>query len=1103
MGGIIDSSEDVCNSGSGFWPVIDINAFDEIKFKTNTAPPMIWEADENGNKVFFNSALLKFTNNSVSNLLNGGWKKSIHPDDLEAYEKNYSSCLEKKTGYSYKYRLLSNKGDYKIVIENAEPRYLNGEEFLGFLASVTDVSECYVAEKKVKDSSQLISFVLDHFPGLVFWKDKNSVYLGCNRDFARITGIESEYEIIGQTDDLFCVKREEAEIFRRDDREVFATGEQKLNLIRHLTNKKGGRYWFETSKMPLRDSEGNVFGVMGISRDITDRVNFENKIKKQLLIAQASNYISHVIIREKESEKIFTQITKILGSAIKADTILIYEIKNECGKAFKLKEWNKNAISKEKIKNAPDEIQASRLSRFFRNSKKHIFSFRNKINRLLIDDNLDFVFHRELGINYLTISPFNYVNGGFFFFVVGRNSIKKKWQGEDMAFIKATGEQLTIGLQKSALISEKETVKLSLKTREATLRTLVEAIPDRIVFKDFAGKWITANKSALSLLKLSMSEVIGKTDEEISAKAPYTKGILEIFSQGDEEIRKKNIPILVTEEVLPDDSGRFVFFETTRVMIYNERELPEGLLIIRRDITQKKWSDMELSKFSLAVRESSASIIITDYLGKIEYVNPKFTQTTGYSLEEVKGRNPGILNSGTHPKRYFKSLWDTILSGNEWYGEILNRRKDGSLYWELETISPVRGKNGVITHFVSVKEDISQKKEMEFELKRALDKAEESDRLKSSLLANMSHEFRTPMNGILGLTAILKDMIENQQQLKMLEGIYISGKRLMNILDAILELADLEAHKNTKDYAPVNISNIATGIYNEFKIRAENKKLSLVFSIKDETLCVRAQIKNIQQVFYQLLDNAVKFTDKGQIEFSIDSIERDGLLFGRITVRDTGIGISEENQLLIFEEFRQVSEGLSRIYEGAGIGLSLVKKIVNLLDGKIFIESELKAGTKFQVLLPAIKAETFYNELGRNEKIFDNANGLKEKNQKVLLVEDNPLNTEVTEAFLKNYCSLDFASDGKGAMEKIKAEKYDIILMDINLGIGLSGKEISKEIRKIKDYENTPIVAITGYATNSDKKSLLSGEFTHFLAKPFEKEQLIELLERISKNISG
>lgn len=300
----------------------------------------------------------------------------------------------------------------------------------------------------------------------------------------------------------------------------------------------------------------------------------------------------------------------------------------------------------------------------------------------------------------------------------------------------------------------------------------------------------------------------------------------------------------------------------------------------------------------------------------------------------------------------------------------------------------------------------------------------------------------------------------------------------------------------------MNICRIAEAVNNEMKNKITERGLGFRFEPSANPVYVFSSEKIISQILINLLDNAMKFTDKGEISVKINSYMLDEENFAEIIVSDTGIGISGDNIDVIFKEFRQVSEGLSRSYEGVGLGLTLVKKLVEALGGRVFVNSEPGKGSSFIIRIPAVHGakktqtdETLSRVENKSRPI------VKPKELPVvLLVEDNLINIEVIDVFLMEFCKVEYVRTGKEALEKVKTKKYPLILMDINLGMGIDGVETVKAIRDINSYKSIPIVAITGYAMESDKEKFLGAGFTHYLSKPFDKKDIISLVEEIFIN---
>ncbi|MDP4114788.1 MAG: PAS domain S-box protein [Bacteroidota bacterium] len=647
-------------------------------------------------------------------------------------------------------------------------------------------------------------------------------------------------------------------------------------------------------------------------------------------------------------------------------------------------------------------------------------------------------------------------------------------------------------------ITKRKQVEEALKESERFLRTTINVMSDIVCFKDGNGRWKLANDYDLKLFQLEGVDYIGKKDSELAEYSDFYRDAF-LNCEATDEITWEMGVKSRCDEIIPQPDGTEMIFDVVKIPTYTPDGERKGLIIVGRDITERKKTEKELLQLSQAVRQSPASIIILNTEGYIEYVNPRFTEVTGYSLEEVVGKDSEFYLIGDKTSQDRELLRNTILLGNEWRGEFLNRKKDGSSFWESATISPIKDKNGEVTRILAIREDITEKKALEINLKKALDKSKESDRLKSSLLANMSHEFRTPINGILGICSILKDMSVEQEKKDMLDLVIASSKRLMSTLHSILELADLESDNDRRAHSFINISELVMKLNDNFKTQAERKGISFVTEIRCNDLLVKASNKDISHIITHLLDNALKFTDRGSIGIIIESEVIDQRLFAKLIINDTGIGIAPEYSSIIFDEFRQVSEGISRNYEGSGVGLSLVKRIIALLNGKIYVKSEVSKGSEFTVYLPAEKGNQSVME---TEEVRNNFKELSAPKvlaaiPEVLVVEDNLLNRKVIELYLNGICKVDEAENGLSAIKLAKEKRYELILMDINLGHGIDGISTAKEIRKLSWYQNVPMVAVTGYAMETDKNEILSQGLTHFLVKPFEKGDLLKLVTDI------
>ncbi|QOJ30025.1 MAG: PAS domain S-box protein [Ignavibacteriales bacterium] len=367
------------------------------------------------------------------------------------------------------------------------------------------------------------------------------------------------------------------------------------------------------------------------------------------------------------------------------------------------------------------------------------------------------------------------------------------------------------------------------------------------------------------------------------------------------------------------------------------------------DVTIGRKSEMNLVKLSRAVLQSPVSVIITDPDGIVEFVNPRFTEVTGYSEEEILGRKPAILEHEFFSKDIYNEIRETINTGKDWKGELLNRKKDGSLYWESTYISPVLNPEGDIINVISVGEDITERKKNIEELITAKVKAEEMSKLKSSFLANMSHELRTPLVAINGFAEILAEETSGELN-KMAVGILRGGRRLSETLNLILDLAKIESGAMQLSPQKLDVCAETREAAELFRAEAEKKGLRYEVFCPDEKLFLKVDPKVLRSAINNLINNAIKYTSTGSLEVRLIYKEPGAMI---LTVKDTGIGIDQAHHESIFEEFRQVSEGHGRNFEGTGLGLSIVKKLIIAHGGTITVESEPGKGSTFTVTLPS------------------------------------------------------------------------------------------------------------------------------------------------------
>jgi len=529
---------------------------------------------------------------------------------------------------------------------------------------------------------------------------------------------------------------------------------------------------------------------------------------------------------------------------------------------------------------------------------------------------------------------------------------------------------------------------------------------------------------------------------------------------------------------------------------FNEKDISIIELIANETkiFLDKKRTEENTLKITKAITESPTSIVITDRMGIIEYVNPKFTNLTGYSFEEVVGKTPSIMKSGSTPDQVYKNLWLTITSGQEWRGELKNKKKSGEFYWEDISISPVFDDNGYISHYVAVKEDVTDRKLLISELINARDKAQESDRLKTSFIQNISHEIRTPMNGIMGFIELLKDnTLQEAEREKYLDTIKKCGDRMLIIVNDLIDISKIEAGVVKVDKVAFKPSLLLLDLYNFFTPEAEKSglKISLESEAIENTVIFSDQDK-IFAALSNLIKNSIKFTHKGLITVKAELTGRN-ICF---TVSDTGIGIPKEEQSKIFDRFARVEYKSDRSYEGTGLGLSIVKGYAELLGGSVDVNSVSGIGSSFTFTVPSgIELYSQDSSIITDEINSYDINKGNEKMIKVLIVEDEETNRLYLKTLLKkrDYTLLT-ACNGQEAVEIFSQEPdIKLILMDIRMPV-MDGYQATKEIRQLN--KDVAIIAQTAYASSADRDRVIAAGCNGYILKPIRKEELLEMIDR-------
>lgn len=950
-------------------------------------------------------------------------------DEFGFNSKEYLKALEKVPVVS------------KEIVQSAMEFLLNVTQMISDLAF--QKLEQTESNKALKDSEDRYLAFINASNDMIFLKDEQLRYIVANNAMASFFGMEKE-EMIGKTDLELANKDKIFPCISSDKKALEASA--AFNIEEMLGNRR-----CETTKFPV-NLDNNQKGIGGIIRDITDRYNSEAALR--------------------ESEERFTL-------AMKASNDGLFDWNLVTNDIYYSPRWKKmlgyedhelpNDFSVWETTTAPEDVKKSwKLFHelILKQTDRFVLEFRMK--------------HKD----------------GHWVDILSR--AEAIFDNNEKA-VRIVGTHTDISGQKhaeQALISSKERAEESEKQFRQLFEHMEQGFALHEMIYDDNGKpvdyrFVLINKAFEKLTGLTANSFLNKTIKEIR---PDTENIW-IDNYG--KVAQTGIPTSF-------ESYAKEFDKYYEVVAYSPKQ--DFFAVVFSDITKSRQYEKELLRSEKALKRAQEITHIGSWSLNLATNEVIWTD----ELYKMYGFDPTLPPPPytEHKKLFTSESWEllsaslarTSNTGSPYELELRTIKQDGSKGWMWVRGESEKDEDGNITSLWGAAQDITDRKIIEEQLSKAKERAEESDRLKSAFLANMSHEIRTPMNGILGFADLLKnpELSGNQQQ-EYIQIIEKSGIRMLNIINDIVDISKIEAGLMKLDIKESNINEQIEYIYTFFKPEVEAKGIKLIFNntLPANEAIIKTDREKLYAILTNLVKNAIKYTEKGSIEFGYDlindlKVEEHGhtskLLF---YVKDTGSGVPKDRQEAIFERFVQADISDKMAKQGAGLGLSISKAYAEMLDGRIWVESDGKTGSAFYIELPYNIEQNI--EIGDQQDLFsgdyDNPRKLK-----ILIAEDDEVSEMLLNIEVKSFCrEIIKARTGIEAVEACRNNPdTDLILMDIRMP-EMDGYEATRQIRGFNN--EVIIIAQTAYGLSGDREKAIESGCNDYIVKPIYKADLLALVK--------
>jgi len=1073
----------------------------EERFRTmaDGCPSLMWVNGPMGELEFINRAYRTFCGVTVEQVQRGDWQLLIHPDDARDYFASFHRAVTEHTTLGAEARVRRADGEWRLIGTNAEPRLSPSGEFMGHVGIGADITERKLAEEALRDSREFAQTTIDALSSHVCVLDETGTIITVNqawRDFAEANKPEDcreEVDLdawrsrigVGANYLDVCVgsdgeEASEAGEFAEGIRAALQ-GERKLYSKEYPCHAPGEQRWFL----------GRVtqFFSNGLPRVVVEHINIsERKIAEEALnLAKLEAEAEAKLLTFQHSLIHAIHDVSLDGVLVITDDHTIVSHNKRFKEVWQFPELDiQDNMPDYFVGDRPPVVLSSVLERV-----KDSDAFLKRVRELDADPEAND--HCEIELkDGRTIERYSTGLRGD----RGRH-LGRVWFFRD--------------------ITERKQAAQALLESEERFRIMADGCPNLM--------WVTNVDGGIQFINRAFREFSGTGFEELEGYKwqlmVHPDDAEEFVAESFRALREQ-IPFNAESRIRRAD-GEWRWLAAFAEPRFSQSGEFLGHVGIGADITERKLADQALKSSEEKFRQFAENIREVFWMmnaagTEMLYISPAYEQIWGRSCE-------GLYESAMD---WMKAIHlDDREQAHETFMKQLRGEKIDSVYriftpdgqekWIRDRAFPICDQTGQLHRVAGIAEEITEQKRYELELIRLRQEADAANQAKSEFLANMSHEIRTPMNGVVGMTELLLDTDLTAEQRRYIDTVRACGESLMRIINDILDFSKIEAKKLELETVEFDLQKLLEGLTATLGAQAQGKGVKLL-SIFDSSIPVIlcGDPGRLRQILTNLVGNAIKFTQRGEVVISATLAERgksDCLL--RFSVRDTGIGIPADKMGILFDKFSQVEASTTRRFGGTGLGLAISKQLAELMGGSVDVTSQEGKGSEFWFTVRLGLGQGNLSENAQpKEKISTNLKGMSVLTSnarhdvpqpfacmkaRILVAEDNSTNREVALGILgKLGLRADVVVDGSEAVRALESIHYDLVLMDVRMPV-TDGIEATHQIRNPRSgvlNHQVPIIAMTASAMLSDRENCLAAGMNDFVSKPVSTAMLLDTLKK-------